>query len=403
MQRALALLACALAAGAAGAKTFAWEERVTIHDGSTVALERVVERGAGSVGLPGSSSLRRQSIEVRLAGRRVVWKDELAQPYLMPVIFEMAGGGPVIVSPVYGWFACLHYDFPPEGLAALRWSGGKWTRMPLAELPAGTRKNLLPSPEDLALPQYRGRVVDDALRRQLDYRLGSPGNPEDLAGMVRMYSRNDEACRRMRPPPDPLADAARERIAAAERTALEVRSTLEEESTEPLAVSKEEYRRIHHGEGGARDSCRGVVDRTETVSAYSGGKDRFSSSLRGFRVSLVDEEHKPGRLDFGNSKALMQPVTCAAGVIYVIRRVDATRLILHRFRDDGTLIDAYRIVLPGAERMGGGRLWGGLWDVAVRADGLALTLADYRYPLSANLGGTITHRQVHMVRLPPVR
>jgi len=399
LRRTAAFVACALFASTAVAKKFAWTELVTIHDGRVVTLERVVERHDGRATLPGSSSMIGQSVEVRMAGQRVIWKDDLEHPYLMPVIFEMAGDDPVIVTPVYGFPGCEHYDFPPEGLAALRWRNGTWTRMPLADLPPGTRKNLLPSPEMLEWPEYRGRTVDDVLRRKIDYGLGSPGNPEDLAGMSRIYSGYESSCRHLHPPADPAADAAREHNAVAERAAA-VASRLVEESTEPRAVSRQEYLRTH-GNKWVRDNCAGLVDRVETVSRTAGSKQGHSISAMGYRVYLVDEGNKPGRLDFGYSNAPVQPVACEKGVIYVLRRIDATQLVLHRFRADGTLIDAHRIVLAGAERMGRSHGWGGLWEVIVQEGGLSLVLADYDYSGTANQGGTIVHRQVYAVNLPP--
>ncbi len=402
MWRAALSLCLAVAATAAAAKTYVWEEDVTVHDGRTIALTRTVERGDGRASLPGSGSLRRQSIAVHLTSRTVVWRDDLEHPYVMPVAFEMAGDDPVVVIPVYGWFACRHYDFPPEGLAALRYREGRWTRMPLSELPEGMRKNLLPSPESIESSRWKGQRIDAAARRELDYGLGAPGNPVDIAGLSRLYAGYGEACRRMRPPPDPVADAARERIAAAERTAREVRSTLVEDSREALPVSPAEYRRVR-GNAGVRDECRGILDGVETVSWYTGDANNMRGSLTGYRVRLADQERKPGRIDFANSSAPIQTLTCDAGIVYVVRRLDATRLVLHRFRDDGTLVDAFRIAMPGAERMGGGRRWGGLWEIVPRAGGVDLVLADYSYPQLANLGGTITHRQVHRVDLPVAR
>ena len=58
------------------------------------------------------------------------------------MVLDFVDRAPVIVLRVTGFESCTEFDFPNEDLVALRYESGRWSRIPVAELPEDLRANV---------------------------------------------------------------------------------------------------------------------------------------------------------------------------------------------------------------------------------------------------------------------
>jgi hypothetical protein len=338
---AVSVLAAVLSACAAGRGREAWDEEVVLRSGERLSAHRTVTVRPRTL---------EQTIAFDMNGRRVEWSDEGPLGTVHAAILENVNGEPVIVMPIYKWRACYKHAFPQEGLVALRFRAGKWLRAPIAELPKDLKVNLRSNDK-------QGALLED---------------------LSRYYSQLEEACGQMRPFPE--LEAARERIGQAEQSATVIRAVVLSVSTAPDRVSSDSPIQ-HKGQptevGSLGPSCRGIVEAMHPLHKWSGNELGYARNPIGAQM-LVRTTTAPTK---GNSILFdgypQDSVACDEKTILLIRRRDTENLLIDRFSPDGTLLGAYRIVLPGASKFAYGPRTPELWVGPDGKGDLAITVADY--------------------------
>jgi hypothetical protein len=183
-------------------KTEWWSEEVALRDGQTLRVGGAVTREMDEWLRDGKGPVREIEMSFDVNGQRVTWKRERRGFSVYPAALDFVDRAPVIVLHVSGFESCTEFDFPKEGLVALRYEGGRWSRVPIAQLPEDLRANV---------------------QMQSTWRtLQGPTLPE----LIIRNQKNSDACIRIRPPPDPQRDAMRARAVQAEAQARTVVATL---------------------------------------------------------------------------------------------------------------------------------------------------------------------------------
>jgi|SoiMethySBSTD1v2_1073268.scaffolds.fasta_scaffold42162_6 hypothetical protein len=357
-------------------ETLAWDEEVVLRSGERLSAHRTVY---GTVPAGRSTPTLEQTIAFDLNGRRFEWTDESPFATGLAGVLENVNGEPVIVMPVYKWRACYKHAFPQEGLVAFRFRGGKWLRVPIAELPKDLKVNLLTDTHPVR-HDYKGKTIypETKVRAESSYRGSAPKQGALLEDLARYYSQLEEACGQMRPFPE--LDAARERIGQAEQNATVIRAVVLSVSTTPDRVTSDSPIQ-HKGQptevGSLGPSCRGIVEAMHPLHKWSGNGIGYARNPIGAQM-LVRTTTAPTK---GNSILFdgypRDSVACDEKTILLIRRRDTENLLIDRFSHDGRLLGAYRIVLPGASKFAYGPRTPELWVGPDAKGDLAITIADY--------------------------
>ena len=142
-------------------ETVSWNEEVLLSNGQRLLVHRDAIYGPDEWGRSGRGRLEKQSIHFSLNGKKVKWEndDEWFFDY-MPDILDVVGSTPFLVIPIHEWAPCNKYDFPQEGLVAFAFKNEIWKRIPLVELPANLKVNLLRSARDIRYgKEYRDKLI----------------------------------------------------------------------------------------------------------------------------------------------------------------------------------------------------------------------------------------------------
>jgi len=382
-------------------RTTEWREQVALRTGEAIVVERSLTFGPDEWFRPGRGILRKQSASFRWQGRSVSWSTEEAAFFsVLPITLDIVDGAPVIVLPIRGWRACQAYDYPLESLAAFRERDGKWTPVGLKTLPPDLRVNLL---QNYSFRPEGSGVVSVRQKQELDrIRYGDTPNGATLQEVSVAFGKHDSACRRMRPTPDPVLDAALLESVAAEKAATRVVADLTSSSTAPEVVSAADVRANMgqwHQVAWITDSCRDAVLRAEPQYHYDITPGSMRSNLVGYVIHLVPESPQ-ARIGLTDSHLALSSIACDERTIVVVRRDSGERVLLDRFDRAGKPIDATWVEMPrAAEFSRDGKLWAPVWNVSVSGPKVAITLADYDYPQTMNLGGMLRKKAVYEVRL----
>jgi hypothetical protein len=369
-----------------------WAENVRLASGETLRVRRRVSYGFWFDDVDQSLSFRAPS------GQDVQWgrKNAAAEPH-MPAILDVVDGHPVVVLGIYGYPSCFRNGFPPEGLVAWRLQGGAWHRMPIAELPATARVNLVRSTHSLVYHLRRGeKEVPADGKAAFEGRI-EPPHGTGLVELSRYYAGLHESCASMRPPADPEREAMAARIAQAESTAPVLPARLRSVSTEPVHVRKEEYQQV---QGEWRDGawetreCRGIVLRSRGVFAWEGDARQFGGRRTGEELTIRTRAGAEKKLSFGGAPRMsLQRTLCDDDTIVVLRRANHDTLVVHRFDRDARLLDAVVVSLPRAQGVQYPDRWVGLWTAELPAKGpWRIALVDFAQPHSFMNDGTIVLR-----------
>lgn len=403
---AVAALACAVLVAGCSASVD-WEEEVRTHDGRIVRVDRESTFAADEWGRTGRGGRSFHSITFRHNGRLVRWEHKaLHVVNSLPLVADLVNDEPVIVFPVSGYYYCKQYDYPPEGLVAMRYRDQSWSRMALSTLPPQLAGNLLRSEHEIRYyhrDKFAGKLVRIADKAMLSVQLAGPKLGANLQEMSRYYAGISSACVKMRPVPDPLRDTAREQLLEARRTAPSVTARLDLVETEARNVSASEFREAHGTWTGSTWllGCAGSVSGVEQLNVT---KDRegggYQQTISGYQIVLADSSAKPRELQFAREMAgpSMERVLCQAEHIFVFLRMRPDTLLVYRLAQDGSLAGTVRVVLPETSAFESG--WGGLWRAAVTPQGeLSVVLAEYKYPRLMGDGGALHRRHHYTVKL----
>lgn len=159
-------------------------------------------------------------------------------------------------------------------------------------------------------------------------------------------------------------------------------------TTIPEEITKDAHRKIKGewtGTGYLADYCIGTVKNIKPLQQYS---DRGGAKLI---------------LNNSNEFPIRTPnlVTCANDAIYAISRDPFKgELLFFRYSYSGKLIDTTRINLPNSAQHLSFNHGGDLWEVIVDKNDVAITIADYVYSSTANLGGTVNQKIIYSAKLP---
>lgn len=348
-------------------RTEYWSEEVALRDGQTLRVGGAVTRGMDEWFRRGKGPVSEIEMSFDVNGQRVTWTRERHSFY--PAVLDFVDRAPVIVLSVTGFESCTEFAFPHEGLVALRYESGRWSRIAVAQLP-----------EDL-----RANVQGQNTWRTLQ----GPTLPE----LINRNQNTSDACIRIRPPPDPQRDALRARAVQAEAQARTVVATLMDTAAGPEQISPEKFateRGRWTGAGYLLASCDGVVD-GEQILIWDG---TGTSKHGGYRLLFAGDV----KAEFPRA-ARMQQVVCDDETVYAVLRIDHELLIVYRFTRQGVLVDAVKIQMREAARPAQTPRRA-VWEVRPDAGALVIALGDYEYTTLANEGGTLVARQTYHVLLP---
>ena len=389
-------------------KTVSWNEDVLLESGQMLQVHRTVTYGPDEWGRSGRGSLKEQTIRFARDGHRVEWKNNVRWPgAYMPDILDFASSMPVLVIPVKGWEACNKYGFPPEGLAAFGYKQGRWEPIPTAALSTELKVNLLRSTQEIRYrKEHKDKRITPAEKQALEqFSRRHPKQGQLLSVASKLYADGEDSCVRMRPPPNKQLEKVRQRNSDAERNASTIPAMVLSVNTEPESITSEMFlsqKGAWTGIGYLAGSCKGIVEKIEPLRQWAGDEYGHRSELIGYQLLLQVAPADKKKVQIQDvSRAQMQCVVCDRSTIFVVRRQNKKNLIIHRFGHNGDLIDAFRVALPDTVKVVRDPDWGTLWTVTPDGKGnLSMSLADYTYPSTANLGGTIKRKVNYAVHLP---
>ena len=108
---------------------------------------------------------------------------------------------------------------------------------------------------------------------------------------------------------------------------------------------------------------------------------------------------QPG-IKWAQAPASMEAVVCGENNVLAIKRQGKEQLIVHRFAQTGNLIDALRVNLPDISQFFPEGKWPMVWEIQATGENLTVTLGNYSYTRTANLGGVLEQNVTYTVQLP---
>ena len=354
-----------------GNETRAWDEEVVLRSGERLSVHRTVTMWPRWEPIKAhfmGGGIKETTIAFDMNRRRVEWIGDDSDS---PVALDIVNGEPVVVVPVSTWGPCYKYAFPQEGLVALRFRGGKWSRMPLAELPKDMKVNLI----------KQGAVL------------------HELSGY---YS---GACVGIKPPPNPEWNEAGERNRHAEQNAALIQAEVVSRTTTPETVTPEmlaRYKGRWTGSGrlAPSSSCKGIVDQIQVLEEWVPNPIGHETRRVGYELLVRTPTGSTQKIQIPDaSNAPLDSVVCNQKLIFAIRRRDKASLIVHAFRQDGGLIGAYRISLTAElDFWYGYYSWPELWAIPDDKGALLITVAQDSY---ATNGVRTSKQAIFKATMPP--
>lgn len=378
-----------------GNETLAWDEEVVLRSGERLSVHRAVTmwpRWEPVKGQYMGGGIKENTIAFDMNRRRVEWiGDDSDTPYIL----EIVNGEPVVVIPVNTWGPCYKYAFPQEGLVALRFRGGQWSRMPIAELPKDMKVNLLGGSTAFST-STTGRQLIRRQEQRLEAIASSPMQGAVLDALSRYHSQLEGACVRIKPPPNPEWNEAGERNRHAEQNAALIQAEVISRTTTPETVTPD--MRL-----APSSSCKGVVDQFRVLEEWVPNPIGHETRRVGYELLVRTPTGGTQKIQIPDaSNATMHSVVCSQKSIFAIRRRDKANLIIHAFRQDGGLIGAYRVALTAESDFWYGYFsWPEIWAVADDQGALAITVAQLSY--ATNGVFTIKQKAIFKAKMPPAR
>ncbi len=359
--------------------TFSWTEDVALRDGNLIQVRRTQTNYSQPWGPPGNGGIKEQTISFTLAGRLIEWKWN--EPWQMtsryvPDILDVVDGSPVVVKPIDRSGPCEQFGYPPEGIVAFSFRAGRWSRIPVVNLPTDLKVNLLGS---MHAVQYGGLdqvTVDTKVKGQDRTARIKQGMP--LPELIWQYSNEEYACALIKPTPNPLFDMARDSIHAAEAAATVANVEVIASASAPQKLSEQDFAQnigTHTDGGYVQASCDGIV--ANLLPYYVWNQSSGGGSSVGYRIVLTNGTKGLSSVPVvGSALAGSQSVACDTDTIYGIKRPDRRSLIIHRFAHDGRVIDANRIDLTPIDVSLLDNPKGVVWNVSPSDDSsITLTMA----------------------------
>jgi hypothetical protein len=394
----------------------------------------------------------------------VTWKYESSELLFgetgFPIAFDVVDKTPWIVLPVRAK-QCVQFDFPREGLVFFRLEGKEWRTVPYDKSPPDLRVNLLRnreaykngsgmerancefgtydqfrgfackpnpktisgnepisvgpegvfySPKESTMPINRnyGRAVTPKIRQYLDAQLkkeGSGARYITVDGSGKMIKEivkanlassdhsDNESCAHIHPLPDPKFAAALQLNIEAERNAKTVVVDISAATDSPEIITRDGYQKSRGrwtGVGYLSNKCVGIVKYFEQLRQYD---DHGGFHSTGAQLILNNDEKIPAK-EFGF-------VTCENSSIYTVsRQLSKDEILVYRYTYSGELIDVTRFVLPSTPDTHSFNSGGDLWGFTTANDRVVMTIADYSYESTANLGGTVRKKVTYTAGFP---
>jgi len=142
-----------------------WQEEVLLHDGSTIIVERRVERGGRhEIGQKPPYKEQRLSFTMPGTTQTVTWEDhysdDLGQANFLPMALDIMGGTPYLVVHPMGCLSYNKWGRPNPPYVVFHYHEKEWKRIPLEQLPAAiTTPNMIFSEPDAQVERFGTRVV----------------------------------------------------------------------------------------------------------------------------------------------------------------------------------------------------------------------------------------------------
>jgi len=142
-----------------------WKEEVLLHDGSTMIVERTVERG-GRHEVGQKPPYKEQSLSFTLPGtnQTITWEDHYSQDIgtanFLLMALEISGGTPYLVAYPMGCLSYNKWGRPNPSYVVFQYRSKEWQRIPLHELPAEiTTPNVIFSQPDVQVERFGKRFI----------------------------------------------------------------------------------------------------------------------------------------------------------------------------------------------------------------------------------------------------
>lgn len=388
-------------------ETVTWDEEVLLTNGQVLPVHREATYGPDEWGRSGRGRLKEQSIRFSHNDKKVKWENDDKWPiHYMPDILDVVGNMPILVMPVHRWGPCNKYDFPQEGLVAFAYRNGEWSRIPLAELPTNLKVNLLRSTHAIRHgKEYKDKLISPSDKMKLETGGGWGGTKpgQSILEASKFYAAYEDSCARIRPLPNPQLEEAANKNIEAEINAPKLTAQVKHSSVSPQTISSEEFQKAKGnwtGSGYLSSGCKGIVEGIESIRQYrdGGGWHMVGHTLVLKNGNQIPIE-QPG-IKSAQAPASMEAVVCGENNVLAIKRQSKEQLIVHRFAQTGNLIDALRVNLPDISQFFPEGKWPMVWEIQATGENLTITLGNYSYTRTANLGGVLEQYVTYTVQLP---
>lgn len=171
-------------AGLFGFGGTSWKEEALLHDGSTLVVQRSVERG-GRHEIGQQPPYKEQSLSFTLPGvnRTIKWEDhysdDIGTASFLPMLIDIYKDTPYLITSPMGCLSYNKWDRPNPPYVVFKHDGSAWKRIPLPELPVEIKRpNLIFSAPDNAVEKLgKNFVTAEAIQeiigkyRQPEYKI----------------------------------------------------------------------------------------------------------------------------------------------------------------------------------------------------------------------------------------
>lgn len=388
-------------------ETASWDEDVLLANGQLLSVHREATYGPDEWGRSGRGRLKEQSIRFSHNGKKVKWENDDKWPIsYLPDILDVVDDVPILVIPVHRWGPCNKYAFPQEGLAAFAYRNGDWSRIPFTDLPENLKVNLLRDTHAIRYwKEYRDKLITPLDKVKLETRApwGATKAGQSILEASKFYAAYEESCARIRPLPNLQLEEAAGKNIDAETNAVALTAQVKHSSDSPQTVSPDDFRAAKGnwtGSGYLSTSCKDIVEGIGSMRQY---RDGGAWHMVGHTLVLKNGNQIPIKqpgIKWAQAPASMEAVVCYGHSILAIKRQDREQLIVHRFAQTGNLIDALKVQLPDLSRFFPEGKWPMVWEVQAKGEDLAITLGNYSYTKTANLGGVLEQQVTYTMKLP---
>lgn len=167
-------------AGLFGFGGTSWKEEALLHDGSKLIVERSVERkGRHEIGQLPAYTKQTLTFTNPATGKVITWEDkateDLGTSSFLPMALDIYQGAAYLVVTPMGCLSYNKWGRPNPPYVIFRHQGKAWERVPLQELPLGTKApNLISSSPDTEVERLGKRMVDVETIKRLNAEFSQP-------------------------------------------------------------------------------------------------------------------------------------------------------------------------------------------------------------------------------------